>query len=89
MANLDDWKRRIRRLDRNDEIQEYFQGEQPTKDGAFLKGEVYPGDRYIKDENLVSIQIHLLDIRNTDFTSVPALAIWIPDSIGRDIIRQA
>lgn len=81
---LEDWTRRVRRLDRNDEIQQLFQGRNPRT------GEVvYPGDSEIKDENLLTIQIHLLNLRDTDFTSVPTLAIWIPEHIGRDIIRQA
>jgi hypothetical protein len=82
--SLDDWTRRTRRLDRNDEIQQLFQGRNPRT------GEViYPGDSEIKNENLLTIQIHLLNIRDTDFTSVPTLAIWVPEHIGRDIIRQA
>jgi hypothetical protein len=87
--SLNDWTRRTRRLTRNDELQQLFQGKQPTKDTAqFRIGEVYPGDSEIKNENLVSIQIHLLNLRDTDFTSVPTLAIWIPEHIGTDIIRQ-
>jgi Z1 domain len=82
--SLSDWKRRTRRLDRNDEIQQLFQGRNPRT------GEViYPGDSEIKNENLLTIQIHLLDLRDTLFTSVPTIAIWIPDEIGKDIIRQA
>lgn len=81
--SLEDWTRRIRRLDRNDEIQQLFQGRNP-KIGEII----YPGDSEIKNENLLTIQIHLLDIRDTDFTSVPTLAIWVPEHIGRDIIRQ-
>jgi hypothetical protein len=87
--NLADWTRRTRRLNRNDEIQQLFQGKQPTRDTAqFRVGEVYPGDQQIRDEGLVSIQIHLLNLRDTDFTSVPTLAIWIPEHIGADVIRQ-
>ena len=87
--SLNDWTRRTRRLTRNDEIQQLFQGKQPTKDTAqFRIGDVYPGDSEIKNENLVSIQIHLLNLRDTDYTSVPTLAIWIPEHIGTDIIRQ-
>lgn len=87
--NLNDWTRRTRRLTRNDELQQLFQGKQPTKDTAqFRIGEVYPGDSEIKNENLVSIQIHLLNLRDTDYSSVPTLAIWIPEHIGTDIIRQ-
>ncbi len=83
-TSLEDWTRRTRRLDRNDEIQQLFQGRNPRT------GEVtYPGDSEIKNENLLTIQIHLLNIRDTDFTSVPTLAIWVPEHIGRDIIRQA
>lgn len=87
--SLNDWTRRTRRLTRNDELQQLFQGKQPTKDtGQFRIGEVYPGDSEIKNENIVSIQIHLLNLRDTDYTSVPTLAIWIPEHIGTDIIRQ-
>jgi len=87
--NLTDWTRRIRRRNRNDEIQQLFQGKQPTKDTPQFKiGEVYPGDSEIKNENLVSIQVHLLNLRDTEYTSVPTLAIWIPEHIGTDIIRQ-
>jgi len=92
LNDLDDensWTRRTRRLNRNNELQQLFQGQQPTANSArFRVGEVYPGDSAIKDENLVSIQIHLLNLRDTDFTDVPTLAIWIPDHIGQDIIRQ-
>jgi hypothetical protein len=86
---LTDWTRRVRRRNRNDEIQQLFQGKQPTTDGPqFRIGEVYPGDSEIKNENLVSIQIHLLNLRDTEYFNVPTLAIWIPEHIGTDIIRQ-
>jgi hypothetical protein len=81
--SIDTWAGRTRRLDRNQEIQRLFQGKNP------ITGEViYPGDSEIKDENLLTIQIHLLNIRDTEFTRVPTLAIWIPEYIGTDIIRQ-
>ncbi|MFA6597072.1 MAG: Z1 domain-containing protein [Ignavibacteriaceae bacterium] len=81
--SLTDWKRRTRRLDRNDEIQQLFQGRNP------LDGEIiYPGDSEIKNNSLLTVQIHLLDIKDTTLTSVPTLAIWVPEHIGRDIIRQ-
>lgn len=81
--SLDNWKPRIRRLNRNDEIQQLFQGRNP-KTGEI----VYPGDSEIKDENLLTIQIHLLNLRDTEFSNVPTLAIWIPEKMGTDIIRQ-
>jgi hypothetical protein len=98
--SLTDWTIRRRRLKASDEIQQLFQGEQPTKDGQFRKGEVYPGDNSIKDENLVSIQIHRLHLldnqgndiidenSNTKYTDLISLAIWIPEHVGTDIISQ-
>jgi hypothetical protein len=81
--SYDDWTPRTRRLNRNDEIQQLFQGRNPRT------GEViYPGDSEIKDENLLTIQIHLLNLRDTDFQNVPTLAIWIPEHMGADLIRQ-
>ena len=92
--DLDNW-RRSRRLNNNDEIQQLFQGKNPRT------GEVvYPGDREIKNDNLVSIQIHRLHLKDTEgnyiygedgnlkYEDVPTLAIWIPEHIGVDIIRQ-
>jgi len=91
---------RKRRLNNNNEVQQLFQGEQPTKNGKYKKGEVYIGDRNIKDENKVTIQIHrlnLTDINGGDifdefdnqlYTDISSLAIWIPEDIGKDIIRQ-
>lgn len=78
-----DWKRRVRRLNSHDEIQQLFQGRNPRT------GEViYPGDSEIKDENVLTIQIHMLNIRDTEYTDVPTLAIWVPESMSQDIIRQ-
>ena len=81
--SLQDWKSRTRRLNRNDEIQQLFQGRNPR-----IGEIIYPGDSEIKSDNILTIQIHLLDLRDTLFTRVPTLAIWIPERIGRDIIRQ-
>lgn len=81
--DFDNWTPRTRRLNRNDEIQQLFQGRNPRT------GEVvYPGDSEIKNENRLTIQIHLLNLRDTDFYNVPTLAIWIPEYMGADIIRQ-
>lgn len=82
--SYDNWTPRTRRLNRNDEIQQLFQGRNPRT------GEViYPGDSEIKDQNLLTIQIHLLNLRDTDLQNVPTLAIWIPEHMGTDLIRQA
>lgn len=91
---------RKRRLNANDEIQQLFQGEQPTKNGTFRKGEVYPGDRNTRDNDKLTIQIHRLRLADTNgddildensrpiYEDVPSIAIWIPESIGKDIVRQ-
>lgn len=81
--SLTDWKRRIRRLNSHDEIQQLFQGRNP-KTGEVI----YPGDSEIKDENVLTIQIHMLNIRDTEYTDVSTLAIWVPESMSQDIIRQ-
>jgi len=91
---------RKRRLNQNDGVQQLFQGEQPTSNGKFRKGEVYPGDRNIRNENMVSIQIHRLNLTDTNgneiidengsplYEDLANIAVWIPETIGKDIIRQ-
>jgi len=82
--SIDNWIPRTRKLNRNDEIQQLFQGRNPR-----IGEVIYPGDSEVKDENLLSIQIHLLNLRDTEFLGVPTLAIWTPEHMGADLIRQA
>lgn len=93
---------RKRRVNNNDEIQQLFQGKQPTKPTPkYSIGEIYPGDREIRVSDRICVQIHNLhltdrngeDIYNEDtnellYGNVPSLAIWIPEEYGKDIIRQ-
>lgn len=79
--SLNDWSSGIRKLDGNDEINPLFQGSNVNTG--------YPGAREIKDSNILSIQLYLLDLRDTPLTKVPLIAIWIPESIGKDIIRHS
>ena len=88
---------RDRRLHENgsNTIKQLFQGKNP-KSGEVI----YPGDREIKNENLVTIQIHRLHLKdidgnnivdengNTLYDDVPTISIWFPENIGKDIIRQ-
>lgn len=88
---------RDRRLNENgsNTIKQLFQGKNP-KSGEVI----YPGDREIKNENLVTIQIHRLHLNDADgnniidengsilYDDVPTIAIWFPENIGKDIIRQ-
>lgn len=84
VQDIDNWASRVRRLDKHDEIRELFQGRNP-KTGEII----YPGDSEIKNETVLSIQIHMLSFRNTPYVNVPTLAIWIPEHMSKDIIRQA
>lgn len=91
---------RQRRLNQHDNIQQIFQGEQPTSNGRLRKGEVYIGDRNIRNQDKITIQVHKLHLtdpsgndvydenENVIYNDLVSLAIWIPETIGKDIIRQ-
>jgi hypothetical protein len=53
--------RRRRGIDENGEVTNLFQGEAPVHPRE-RRGEVYPGDRAIRDNDNVTIQIHTLDL---------------------------
>jgi len=87
---------RVRRLDKKGhEIQQLFQGKNPSSGTV-----VYPGDREIREKEQVTVQIHRLHIKDAigeDIINeegqiidndVFSIAIWLPESIGSDIIRQ-
>lgn len=71
------------------EITNLFQGPDPET------GERYPGDRHVRSEHGMTIQVHRLDIyedaRRKDtlvMKDVPALAVWIPREMAADWIVQ-
>jgi len=73
---------RIRRL-KKDEIQQLFQGKNPRT------GEViYPGDEKIKSEDSVTVQIHNLDFRDTDYENIATIAVWIPTRLSQSLISK-
>lgn len=88
---------RDRRLNKNgsNTIKQLFQGKNP-KSGEVI----YPGDREIKNASLVTVQIHRLHLKDMDgnnivdesgnvlYEDVPTIAIWFPEQIGKDIVRQ-
>ena len=90
---------RSRQLNDSNDIQQLFQGAN-TKTRLYQRGEVYPGDREIRDTDKLTIQIHRLrltdkegndildDNGNVVYSDVPSIAVWIPETIGKDIIRQ-
>ncbi|MFD2568681.1 Z1 domain-containing protein [Pseudotenacibaculum haliotis] len=73
---------RRRRLNNKGEILNLFQGKNPRT------GEIiYPGDDRIKQENHVTIQIHNLELKDTDYKNVISLAIWIPDRLSKSLVK--
>ncbi|MEE4001842.1 Z1 domain-containing protein [Tenacibaculum sp. FZY0031] len=73
---------RTRRL-KKDEIQQLFQGKNPRT------GEViYPGDEKIKSEDSVSVQIHNLNFRDTDYENVATIAVWVPARLSQSLISK-
>ena len=87
-GSIQDWEPRERALDKKDQIQQLFQGRNPKKGRGQM---IYPGDSEIKVASQLSIQVHLLDLKDdmgAEYHKVPTLAIWVPDRIGADIIRQ-
>ncbi|GEQ87404.1 hypothetical protein ULMS_29120 [Patiriisocius marinistellae] len=75
-------KPRTRRL-KKDEIQQLFQGKNPRT------GEViYPGDEKIKTDDSVTVQIHNLDFRDTDFENIATIAVWIPARLSQSLISK-
>lgn len=74
--------RRTRRL-KKDEIQQLFQGKNPRT------GEViYPGDEKIKFKDSVTVQIHNLDFRDTNFKNIVTIAVWIPSRLSQSLISK-
>jgi hypothetical protein len=83
-------RRRQRGIDENGEVANLFQGEAPVQPRA-LRGTVYPGDRNIRDNDNVSIQIHTLDLTRDDIVAVenvPAVAVWVPARLARAWVAQ-
>lgn len=87
---------RVRSVDENGEIQSsgaFFQGASIAR-GSLRQGEVYPGDREMKIEDELTVQIHLLNLKegagqNSILAErVPAVAIWMPADMGVDTLVQ-
>jgi len=76
--------RRIRSFnDKKDEIKELFQGKNPRT------GEViYPGDDKIKSEDSVTVQVHNIDFRNTDYENIITVAVWVPARLSQSLISK-
>ncbi len=74
--------RRKRSVDDDGTITNLFQGANPQWPRD-RRGEIYPGDRDIREEGHVNVQIHTLDLRHDEtgqiiIENVPVLAVWVP-----------
>ena len=70
----------------------YSRGEAPVQPRE-RRGEIYPGDRAIRDNEVVTIQIHNLELTRDRGAivvarDVPVLAVWVPLRLGRAWIAQ-
>lgn len=90
--------RRVRSIDSSEElsidargkITELFQGAHPVSP-LNERGKIYPGDRLIKQEDRVTIQIHELDImkdKELVAKGVPVIAVWMPERLAQSRIIQ-
>lgn len=83
-------RRRQRGVDEDGEVLNLYQGEAPVQPRE-QRGSVYPGDRRIRDDDNVSIQIHALDLTRESVLvaeNVPVIAVWVPSRLARAWIVQ-
>lgn len=83
-------RRRERGVDEDGEVLNLYQGEAPVQPRD-QRGTAYPGDRRIRDDDNVSIQIHTLNLTREGAVvaeNVPVLAIWVPARLARAWIAQ-
>lgn len=75
--------KRRRQIDDHGRIVNLFQGAAPVHP-VKLRGSVYPGDRYIRADETVTVQIHDLDLTDSAQPSnllrghVPVVSVWVP-----------
>jgi hypothetical protein len=82
--------KRQRGVDEDGEITNLFQGEAPVQPRE-RRGEIYPGDRAIRRDENVTIQVHMLDLTRDDAVvaqDVPVVAVWVPARMARGWISQ-
>ena len=82
--------RRNRGVDENGEVMQLFQGEAPVQPRD-RRGEVYPGDRAIRRDDVVTIQLHALDLTRDApviLEDVPVVAVWVPARLARAWVSQ-
>ena len=81
---------RERGVDASGKVTNLFQGQAPVNPPA-RRGEVYPGDQAIREDDQVSVQIHVLDLTRDGAVvreNVPVLAVWVPARLAVGWIDQ-
>ena len=86
--------RRRRGVDEDGEVTNLFQGAAPVQPRE-RRGEVYPGDSAIREDGIVTIQIHTLDLTRDEggtqrviMENVPVIAVWVPARLARGWVNQ-
>jgi hypothetical protein len=76
-----------------DELPNFYQGENPSSGPD--QGKIYPGDRAIRHETDLTIQIHTLDllpnpngVDQLTYRGVKVVATHVPAEMGRDWLVQ-
>lgn len=84
-------QQRERTLDEDGKILNLFQGAHPVNPPE-RRGEIYPGDRSIRCSGGLTVQIHMLRLRDrvsgATLDGVPNIALYIPGEIASDLIIQ-
>ncbi len=83
-------RRRERGVDEDGEVLNLYQGEAPVQPRD-QRGTIYPGDRRVRDDDNISVQIHTLNLTREGALvaeNVPVLAVWVPARLARAWIAQ-
>ncbi len=81
---------RQRGVDDTGDVTNLYQGENPVVPRN-LRGSIYPGDRAIRDNDNVTVQIHTLQLTQNDTPvadNVVVLTVWVPRRIAEGWLAQ-
>ena len=84
------WAERERSVDARDRIVNLFQGALPVVPKS-QQGSIYAGDRRLRDDTAVTIQLHNLQITKDGVTiarQIPTVAISMPEGLSADLVVQ-
>jgi len=84
------WAERERSVDDRDRIVNLFQGALPVSPKS-QQGSIYSGDRKLRDDEAVTIQLHNLQITKNGVTiarTIPTVAMSMPTGLNADLVVQ-